>query len=191
MPWLDLATRVNPQNQEGYLVAAFWLAGEAQRPELALGILDNAQCNIPYAYEVQLEKGRILLHTGEHRVALQAFSAAIAFWEKTADPTDPDQLLDKAEALLYRALLREAEGMPSEAIADLKAMLSISPDRPAMQARLRDLESGTTTHPPAHALLRSMLRTYQDIRRQCDDPSHAHEETEHEHHEGCGHDNQG
>ncbi|MBT3194364.1 MAG: hypothetical protein HN341_17600 [Verrucomicrobia bacterium] len=178
MPWLSLATRVNPQNLNGYLVAAFWLASEAKRPELALRILGRAQCNIPYAYEVQLEKGRILLQTGEREQARQAFAAAIAFWEATADASNHDHLLDKAEALLYRALLREAEGETSGAIADLRAMLAISPENPAMHERLRLLERGQATSPPANDLLIARLRIYDTQRRECGDEDHDHDDHE-------------
>ena len=66
MPWLDLATRANPEDSESYLVAAFWLSNSAHRPELALDVLDRAQRNIPYAYDVQLAKGRLFLHTGRY-----------------------------------------------------------------------------------------------------------------------------
>lgn len=172
MPWLSFATRVNPQNLDGYLVAAFWLANEAKRPDLAINILEDAQCNIPYSYEVQLDKGRILLHAGNRIPAKQAFTAAIAFWEKTADTGNSDDLLDKAEALLYRALLREAEGSTQGAIEDLRNMLAISPNRPAMRERLSQLESGQPTHPAADDLLRAMLRTHDARQRECEDSSH-------------------
>ena len=160
MPWLDLATRINPQDEESYLVAAFWLAGQAQRPDLALHILNNAQCNIPYSYTIQCEKGRILLHEGEHDLALQAFNAAIAFWDVKADANHPDDILDKGEFLLYRALLLEAEGRQQAAIEDLKALLCIPPDRPAMQVRLQQLSNGKPTQPSARDVLQTLLRKH-------------------------------
>jgi len=174
MPWLDLATRADPQNLDSYLVAAFWLASEAKRPELALEILNRAQCNIPYAYEVQLAKGRLLLHTGDYGLAQQAFDAALAFWEATADATKHDHLLDKAEALLYRALLREAAGITAGAMADLRTMLTIAPNRPAMRARLEQLEMGTPTQPPARDLLATLLQQSDERHRACDHEEHSH-----------------
>ena len=168
MPWLDLATRANPEDSESYLVAAFWLSSAAGRHDLALTVLDRAQCNIPYAYEIQLAKGRLFLHTGRYPPARQAFDATLAYWEKAADPTRDDHLLDKAEALLYRALLEEIDGEISAAITDLREVLRISPDRPAMQARLKQLESGQQGQPSAHDLLQSMMRQANERRHSCE-----------------------
>jgi len=160
MPWLDLATRINPQNEESYLVAAFWLAGQAKRPDLALHVLNNAQCNISYSYTIQCEKGRILLHEGKHDLALQAFNAANAFWNVKADASNSDDLLDKGKFLLYRALLLEVAGKQQAAIEDLKALLSIPPDRPAMQIRLQQLSNGEPTQPSARDVLQTLLRKH-------------------------------
>ncbi len=179
MPWLDLATRANPESPEGYLVAAFWLAGEARRPDLALTVLDRAQRNIPYSYVVQLAKGRLFLHTGDYTHAHQAFDAALAYWEATADPANDDHLLDKAEALLYRALLEEIDGQADAAIADLRSMLSIAPDRPALRTRLKQLESGRPGQPSAHDLLQTMLRRNNTQRHKCEHEEHEeHQEDE-------------
>jgi tetratricopeptide (TPR) repeat protein len=176
MPWLDLATRANPEDSASYLVAAFWLSSAAGRHDLALTVLDRAQCNIPYAYDIQLAKGRLFLHTGRYTPAHQAFDAALAYWEKSADPTRDDHLLDKAEALLYRALLQEIDGEIDAAISDLREMLRISPDRPALQARLQQLESGTPGQPSAQDLLRTMMRQADERRHSCE-----HEECEEDH----------
>ena len=188
MPWLDLSIRANPKNLDSYLVASFWLSSEADRPDLALQILDRAQCNIPYSYKTQLEKGRILLHNGQLTPALQAFSASISFWNKTADPADAGDLLNKSQALLYRALLYENSGMINEAIADLKAMPAISPASPEMQKRLAALQSGKPTTPPAHDLLASMLHKYDKQRRRCEHEDHDHEEESHSDESGHNHD---
>ena len=181
MPWLDFSTRLNPQNLEGYLVSTFWLAGEARRPDLALNILANAQRNIPYSYAVQLEKGRILLHMGNHALAREAFHAALAFWDATAVPANADHVLDKGEALLYGALLLEAAGATPDAIADLEALSELPPERPAMQIRLQQLKDGKPTHPSARDLLDTMLRQHRTLKCTCEHEVHdAHEEQDHE-----------
>ena len=178
MPWLELSTRANPENPEAYLVAAFWLAGEAERPDLARSVLDRGQCNIPYSYEIQLAKGRLALHSGDTIEAGKAFDGTLAFWEETADAANPDHLLDKAEALLYRALLREIKGDSRAAIADLKNLLSISPDRPAMRMRLEQLESGKPAQPPARDLLRTMLRKHETHQcSACEDDEHGDDDS--------------
>lgn len=175
MPWLDMATRLNPSEPESYIVAAFWLANEAGRPDLAVGVLDRAQGSIPYSYEVQLAKGRLFLHTGRHTPARSAIDAALAYWDATADPQQDDQVLDRAEALLYRSLLREIEGDITAAMTDLREMLTITPDRPALQQRLRMLEEGQPAEPSARDLLESMRRDYAEQRHECGFEEHDHE----------------
>lgn len=187
MPWLDMATRFNPSEPEGYVVAAFWLANEAGRPELALNILDRGQRTIPYSYQVQLAKGRLFLHTGRHTPARSAIDAALAYWSTSADPEREEHMLDRAEALLYRSLLREIDGENVAAIGDLREMLTITPERPGLQKRLQMLERDQPTEPSARDLLESMLRDYAARRHQCEVEEQDHEHDE-EHHHGDGHD---
>lgn len=185
MPWLDLSIRANPKNMESYLVAAFWLSSEAGLYDSALQILTRAQAHIPYSYQIQLEKGRILLQMGELEPAKKAFSAAIAFWDKKADPNNKGDLLDKSQALLYRALLNENSGNNNAAIADLKAMLEIGPKSIEMQKRLTMLQNGKTPSTSANDLLASSLHKYDKQRRKCKHEHHNHKEkglsTEHNH----------
>jgi tetratricopeptide (TPR) repeat protein len=179
MPWLDLSTRVDPQNLNSYLVAAFWLANEANQPKLAFDVLNRAQCNMPYAYRIQLAKGRLLLQEGAFEKAKQAFSAAFFFWQRSGDSNDIDQLLDKAEALLYRALLREADGAISGAISDLRTVVMIPPDRPATEKRLTQLEKGEPTEPSAQNLLQSLLRDDDARYRSCSKCEEDHDCSQH------------
>jgi tetratricopeptide (TPR) repeat protein len=181
MPWLDLTTRIDPQNLDGYLVAAFWLAGEAKRPDLALEVLNRAQQNIPFSYDVQLERGRLYLRTGDRAMALQAFDAALRFWERAADSEDPNHLLDKAEALLYRALLREEAGNIADAAADLRDMLAVAPDRTAFRPRLAHLEKGEPAEPVATELLTLFLHQHDEEHSTC--PHEEDDEHDHEHHD--------
>ncbi len=167
MPWLDLSIRANPQNLESYLVAAFWLAGEANRKDLALDLLIKAQRNIPFSYQVQMEKGRLLLHMGKHNEALQAFNAALAFWNKTANKKDHQALLDKAQILLYRGLLLEECGKIKAAISDFTDLRHISPESPQMNKRLSDLQAGHLPETSAHDLLASVLKKEDKHRREC------------------------
>lgn len=181
MPWLNLSIRANPQNLDSYLVAAFWLSDEALNSKEALKILELGQRNIPYSYEIQLAKGRLLLHLGEFDQARQAFDAALAFWNHTADPTNKDALLDKSKILLYRALLYEDCGKINKAIEDIRNMLVIKPDNPMMQDRLKNLQAGIETQPSADDLLTSILKKQDKESRECD-RDHDHDDHDHENH---------
>jgi len=178
MPWLDMSIRANPLHVDSYLVAAFWLSREANLNEQALEVLARAQRNIPDSYKVQMAKGRVFLHTEEFTLAKHSFNAAMAFWNKTADKTTEAALLDKSEILLYRALLYEDCGMTHEAIADIRNMLSISPNNPMMQKRLKNLQSGAVTQPSAHDLLASISNKHNKQCRKCKHEGHDNEKHE-------------
>lgn len=185
MPWLELSIKADPQHLESYLVAAFWLAGKARRPDLALKLLAQAQRNIPYSYQTQMEKGRILLHTGDHSGALQAFTAALAFWQKSANKNSKESLFDKARILLYHGLLEEEAGNRTAALNDLRQMAGIHPPAPSMLKRINNLAAGKKTSPNAHDLLASVLQKEDKQRHKCNHHHHhAHgDHDEDEHHE--------
>lgn len=182
MPWLDLAIRADPQNLDSYIDAAYWISREGKRYDLALNILNRAQQNIESSFQVEFEKGRVLLHMGKLTPALHAFSTSLLFWDKTANPTDKEDLLYKRRALQYRALLYENAGMTQEAIADLKNMQAIGHKSPKMEERLMLLQQGKQTKPPARDLLASMMHKEDKESHKCTHEGHDHEH-EHEHHD--------
>lgn len=156
MPWLELSMRVNPDHQEGALVAAYWLGRHLGRADLAERVLLRAQRQMPFAYAVQLEKAKLFLHEARREPAMAALNAAIAFWERSGHPDSTEDLLAKAEALLLRALLLEAASHPQEAAVDYQAILALFPDRAALRQRLHALQQGISPIPPANALLARM-----------------------------------
>jgi len=157
MPWLEMTMRVNPDDQESVLVAAYWLGRRLGRPDLAEQVLLRAQRQTPFAYAVQLEKAKLFLHEARREPAMAALNAAIAFWERTGNPEDEADRLAKAEALLLRALLLETFTRPQDAVADYRALLALFPDRPGPRQRLEALTQSHVPHPPAEALLTHMM----------------------------------
>ncbi len=170
LPWLEMTMRVNPDDHESVLVAAYWLSRHLERPDLAEQVLLRAQRQTPFAYAVQLGKAKLHLHVGRRQPALTALNAAIAFWERTGNPEEKADLLAKAEALMLRALLLETENRLPAAADDYRALLALFPERPAPRQRLQALEQDHMPDPPADALLAHMTKH--------DD--HAHH-CEHEH----------
>jgi len=168
MPWLEMTMRVNPDDHESVLVSAYWLSRHLERPDLAEQLLLRAQRQMPYAYAVQLEKAKLFLHEDRRQPALAALNAALAFWGKTGDPEEQSDLLDKAEALMLRALLLETDNRLPAAADDYRALLALFPERAAPRQRLQALEQGLVPDPPADALL-----------------AHMADHAAHTHHAGC------
>ena len=160
MPWLKLAVELNPTDPELYLVAAFWLSREADHSDAALEILRAGQINVPFHYEIQLEKGRLLLHEGRTAEAAEAFDAGLAFWPGNNDPESKDIRLDRASLLQYRGLLYEADGNIAAARDAYREILDMFPSRHEIRARIADLDEGDAPAEAARAVLRSLQHTH-------------------------------
>ncbi|MBU4212250.1 MAG: tetratricopeptide repeat protein [Kiritimatiellae bacterium] len=139
VPWLYLATRADPHNVEAYVVAAFWLAGEGGRPDLAERVLDEARANNPKDYRVYLEKGRLALKRGTLTEAARAFDVAGRLWERDPGPDKIQARLDRAEMLVYRGLLYEEDGDVPRALTCYRNMLTLFPGRVGIRERVAEL----------------------------------------------------
>ena len=139
VPWLYFATRANPHNVEAYVVAAFWLAGEGGRPDLAERVLNEARANNPKDYRVYLEKGRLALKRGALTEAARAFDAAGRLWERDPGPDKIQAQLDRAEMLVYRGLLYEEGGDVPRALTCYRDMLALFPGRVGIRERMAEL----------------------------------------------------
>jgi len=150
VPWLYLATRADPHNVEAYVVAAFWLAGEGNRPDLAEHVLDEARANNPKDYRVYLEKGRLALKSGILTKAARAFEAAGRLWERDPGPDKIQAKFDRAEMLVYRGLLYEEGGDVPRALTCYRDMLALFPGRVGIRKRVAELtEAGHARVAPA------------------------------------------
>lgn len=150
VPWLYFATRADPHNVEAYVVAAFWLAGDGGRPDLAERVLNEARLNNPKDYRVYLEKGRLALKKNALTEAARAFDVAGTLWQLDAGPDKIQAQLDRAEMLVYRGLLYEETGDVPSALACYQNMLALFPERTGIRERVVELTgAGTARVSPA------------------------------------------
>jgi len=180
MPWLRLATRLNPQDVETYLVTAFWLAKESGRPDLAIELLTEAQVENPFDYRIQLEKGRIHLKQKNYHAAADALDAAIAFWP-SGFPDNRDTRFDRASALLYRAMIDELSGETDSAVARLSEIVQLFPERQEIRLRIDALRSGRQPSHLAAGVITDSLAFEDSERTTC------HREDGHEQEGTAGH----
>ena len=153
MPWLWLAVRSDPHNVEAYVLAAFWMAGQVGRADLAEALLAEARNNNPYDYRVRLEQGRLFLKIGETDKAFAALHAAERLWIKPPSDIDPDQVrFDGAEILTYLALLKETFGDITGAVADYRKVVEWFPARAGLQSRIEKLEAGQAVELPPSSI---------------------------------------
>ena len=150
VPWLYFAIRANPHYVEAYAVAAFWLAGEGGRPDLAERVLDEARANNPRDYRVYLEKGHLALKMGALTKATRAFDAANRLWERDSGSDKVQAQLDRAEMLACRGLLYEENKDIPHALTCYRDVLTIFPSRTGIRERMTELvKSGRARVAPA------------------------------------------
>jgi len=182
MPWLRLAAYCNPHDVETYLVASFWLAGEAGRPDLALDVLREAEENNPKEYRIWLERGRILLRDRRLAEAARAFDVGLAFWPGSQEPDGEDARHGLRNLLLHRAILLELSGDTAQAVRDLRRIVELYPSSESIRLRADTLENGRAPAAPAGEILTTLLRENAGERSAC------HREDEHGHDHGRDHD---
>jgi len=167
MPWLRLATIMNPHDVRIYLDAAFWLAHEAARPDIAEKVLLEAQVNNPFNYQIQTDRGRIFLMQHNMENAKTAFDAGLAFWPGREDKDTFECRNNKARLLLYRAMLHEADGNLAEAVSCLREILKLFPERKELLDRIKDLKEGKEPSLLASKVWSDMLK--HDTARKAED----------------------
>ena len=186
IPWLWLAIRMDPHNVDLYLVASFWLAKDAGRPDVALEVLREGQCNNPFNPLIQLARGRILLKQRRLEESTQAFDAGLAFWPGALPPDSEDARYGKAELLIYRTLLHELDDEVDQAIRGLEAILELFPKRTDLEKRIAELRSGIPPSSLASRVLADMVKQSEEAHvcaRPDNDHNHDHVCGEHCEHE--------
>ena len=177
MPWLYFATRADSGNVTAYTVAAYWLAEEAGRPDLAEEVLNEALWNNPSDYRVYMEKGNLAMKEGKYKKAARFLDAAYSrlpgtnnmgkvypptadFGERsrTAPEATRDQArVDRAEILVYRGLLYEIQGSPENALRCYRETLQIFPGRLNLKERMIELEKNGRALTPPEKLAETIL----------------------------------
>ncbi len=184
LPWLFIATRMDPGNVTAYAVGSFWLAEQLGRPDLALELLREAYRHHPRDYRIFLEQGRLWMRRGRWPAAASTLDAGLRLWPHPLASDDDDARLDAAQMKMYRALLAELQGQTALAAELHEGILDIFPARTGVRARLAALRRGEQPRPPAADLLDNLLAHNRHICQHDhvgesdmhqDDADHAHD----------------
>ncbi len=157
VPWLYLAVRADPRNVTAYAVAAFWLAGEAGRPDLAAHVLDEARRANPRDYRVYLESGRLAIKQVDLQRAAAYLETALRLCPANPGLEDRQNRLDLAEIYMYRGLLYEHSGDLAQAKEMYRRALQFVPARAALRKRLVFIETHDRSPSPPFEVWQSML----------------------------------
>lgn len=157
MPWLFFATRADSGNVTAYTVAAYWLAGEAGRPDLAEEVLNEALRNNPSDYRVYMEKGNLAMKEGKYKKAARFLDAAYSRLPGTNNMDEYQTRFDRAEILVYRGLLYEIQGSPANALRCYREIVQIFPGRLNLKERMIELEKSGKSPTPPEKLAETLL----------------------------------
>lgn len=159
MPWLRLATRLDPHNVDAYLGAAFWAAEQKGYEQQALEILKEARKNNPNDYRIPLQRGMILLHYGVIADATRSFDTGLRLWPRGEGVTEEQKRNDLASLLNYRGFLYEFEGRNDMALACYHGSLKLRPDSAGLAEIIREIEYDGRSRDEIERTLQVFLRS--------------------------------
>ncbi|HKW30136.1 MAG TPA: hypothetical protein VJT54_12430 [Verrucomicrobiae bacterium] len=138
LPWLKLASDMNPQMIETYTVGAYWLR-RLHKPAEARDFLLDGLRNNPGNNELLFDLGWLYEENfhDAHR-ARNVWMAGLRSWDKedAAARRDPANQLAFEETAMNLAFLEESEKHWTQAIQYLESVRQVSPDPAAIQKQI-------------------------------------------------------
>jgi tetratricopeptide (TPR) repeat protein len=150
LPWLRISAELDPQREDIYTLAAYWLREKLGKVKEAEEFLREGQRNNPDSYEIPFELGR-LYRDGFHDPgrARNVWGLALRKWNKQeAGKAEPNHFaLDKIVVNLAR--LEEEAGRFERAIELLELGKQASPNPGVLQKQIDELREKLAAPPPA------------------------------------------
>ena len=160
LPWLDLATEMNPQDIRTYLVISFWLRTSLNQTSEAEYVLRGGLRSNPRNPQLLFELGRIYIdnyHDAAH--ARKIWEGALRSWaeEKPNVPLAERLRYDNQnfdDRFIYEqlyehlAILEKQQTNFNSAIADLQMAKLASPKPEEIQIQIDDLKREASSHAP-------------------------------------------
>jgi len=178
MPWLSLATSVDPGNIEAYQVAAYWLKTAGHLDEAA-ELLKKALVDNPDDYRLRMELALLAAARDERDSAAAELDRALNLWPGKLDPADEEARIDLARALHYRALIHQLDGEYSAALPLLKRELEVFPDRGGIEAEIEAIQNNSVEREQLENKWHLLQRDKREL--QCEDHHHDHHHDDHHH----------
>jgi tetratricopeptide (TPR) repeat protein len=135
LPWLKLASVLDPERPETYVVASFWLRSRLGKVDEAEQFLREGLRANPQSYELLFELGRIYYESRKDnsrarilwQLALKNYRASEEFKNNT-------DFLTHLQLLAFLGKLEEQESNYAEALKYFEQLKEISPSREQVQS---------------------------------------------------------
>ncbi len=144
LPWLRIASELDPQSIETYVVTAYWLRDRLNRVDEAEQILRTGLHANPNSPELLYELGRLFYENRkDNRRARNVWSFALRRWHEVEEPKPtPDKVL-LAQLLGGLGRIEHQDGHVAAAIGYLKQLKEISPSPEQIQKQIDQLAATT------------------------------------------------
>lgn len=176
MPWLSLATKVDPNNIEAYQVASYWLktAGKLDQAEK---VLNDAIADNPDDYRLRIELALLAAARDNRDAAAKQLDLALKLWPQPLDANEDEARLDLGRALQYRALIYQLEGEDAAALPLLERELEIFLGRHGTEAEIEAIRSATVDRQQ----IEKKWLILQEDKRECSRGHNEHDDHGHDH----------
>ncbi len=142
LPWLKLATELDPQRVAPYVTAAYWLRNSMKKPDEAEAFLRQGLRNNPDSFEILLELGRIYRdNRKEPLVAENILQLALQKWHKRdAAGGKPEELVCE-EILGELVRLEKQQGDLKQWLYYLEEMKKVSPSKDEIGKQIQEVKA--------------------------------------------------
>ncbi len=146
LPWIKLASELDPQRIAPYITAAYWLRTRMGKPAEAEAFLREGLRNNPDSYEILLELGRIYRdNKKELPVAENLLELSLKKWHKQeAAGMNPSEPVYR-DTLGELVRLEEQQGNFKQMIIYLEEMKKISPNPDVVEKQIQDVKKKMST----------------------------------------------
>lgn len=142
LPWLRVATELDPHRAESYVVASYWLRSRLGKVDEAEQFLRDGLRHNPGDSEILFELGRIYRENRQDNArARNVWELSLAAWRKTEAPNAEPNLLLGAQLLGNLAKLEEAEHQYSRARHYLEELEALSPNKESLRTWMDELKA--------------------------------------------------
>jgi tetratricopeptide (TPR) repeat protein len=143
LPWIQLASKLDPNKVESYTVGAFWLRDLKRHGEAEQFLREGLRRN-PDSYEILLELGRGYLEQKDYERARNVLNMSFRYWREKENGKPVEQQDRFTAGLILNHLVKAEDrlGNREQAISWLGIVRKISPYPEEIDKRIAEVRAG-------------------------------------------------
>ena len=143
LPWIKLASQLDPNKVDSYTVGAFWLRQLNRNDDAELFLREGLRRN-PRSYEIMLELGRGSFEKGDYVRARNVLEMAMQCWREQENPKPVEQQnrFSAQQIIDYLARIEDRTGRREQVLHWLGILKKVSPHPDAVEKRMEEVRAG-------------------------------------------------